>query len=260
MKIFDQHVHTELSVDSKEKINNYLKKCDEMGIEYFVSTEHLDLENGLLQRDVIPDFHKQRAIIGEYKNKYKTRILMGIEVGYKTSIRERNIQILEENEFDVVLLSAHEDEEIDVNTEQFYKGRSPEEIYNEYLDLCINAVTEFDNFDIFTHVDYLLRYIDRVDISIFEEKLMSLLGIIIKKNKTLEFNTRHLYAYQDASYNQFIFQTYYDMGGRNISLGSDAHVVDFFFGEFDWAKEILRGIGFREVTLFINREPIKACL
>lgn len=258
MKIFDQHVHTELSVDSEEKFENYLMRCDAMGVDYFVSTEHLDLGSGRKVQDIMPNFDQQRALIEKYQSQYKVKILMGIEVGYKSRVKDRNEEVLENNDFDVVLLSVHENEEVGVTSEEFVGGRTPEQIYDNYLVLCIKAATEFDNFDIFTHVDFILRYIDKVDIRKFENRLKELFRVIIEKNKVLEFNTRFLYSYNDSSYIEFIFQTYFDMGGRNISLGSDAHSAGAFHGQFKWAAEILKSIGFKEVTLFIKREAIKA--
>ncbi len=254
MRVYDQHVHTELSFDSKEKFTNYLDKCKELGIDTFVSTEHLDLDSRPISKDIIPDFSLQRKMIDTYAKEYDMNILMGIEVGYKPSIKEKNQKIIRENDFDVVLLSIHESEETDVNTPAFLEGRNVEEIYSEYLSMCITAVKDFDDFDIFTHVDYMLRYTERVEIGIFQRKIDTLCKAIIEKNKTLEFNTRFLYGYKDSEYNKFIFQRYFQLGGRKISIGSDSHAVEFFCGAFDEAVNILRGIGFTEVTVYKGRK------
>lgn len=254
MKIYDQHVHTELSFDSKEKFSKYLEKCKEQSIDTFVSTEHLDLDSRPINKDIIPDFKLQKEMIEQYRRDYNINILMGIEVGYKPSTKERNLQVICSNEFDVVLLSIHESEETDVNTPAFLEGRNVEEIYREYLSMCITAVEEFDDFDIFTHVDYMLRYTDRVDIRIFQKEIDTLCKALICKNKTLEFNTRFLYGYNDSIYNRFIFRRYFELGGKNVSIGSDSHAVEFFFGAFDEAEAILKGIGFTGVTVYQNRK------
>lgn len=257
MKIYDQHVHTELSFDSKEKFKNYIEKCLEMGIDTFVSTEHLDLDSRPVNKDIIPDFKLQNEMIEKCKKEYGINILKGIEVGYKPSIKEANIKIIQANNFDVVLLSVHESEETDVNTPEFLKGRSPEAIYREYLELCITAAREFDEFDIFTHVDYMLRYIEKVEIKEFQKEIDYLCQLIISKGKTLEFNTRFLYGYNDATYNSYIFKRYYELGGRSVSLGSDSHAVEFYCGKFDEAINILQEIGYKHITVYEKRKTRK---
>ena len=43
MKLFDCHVHSSLSFDSNEPMENYVRKAVADGDEYFITTEHADL-------------------------------------------------------------------------------------------------------------------------------------------------------------------------------------------------------------------------
>lgn len=260
MKVFDQHVHSEISIDSTQKMEDYVKKCQDLGVEYFVTTEHLDLDDIQHKMDIIPDFELQNQMISELNEKYDVKVLTGIEVGYKPSIAKRNAEILSKREFDVVLLSIHESEEHTVIDPEYLDGNDLVYGYNKYLELAYDAVDNFENFDIITHLDYFLRYIDKIDISKCKTNLEKVLSRLIENGKTLEFNTRFFYRYNDLSYNKFIFTLYYNLGGRNVSLGSDAHVLKAYYGGFNESIELLKEIGFTEITHFIKRHPVKVSI
>ena len=48
MKLFDCHLHTDLSFDSREPMENYVKQAVAAGDDYFISTEHFDLESHIM--------------------------------------------------------------------------------------------------------------------------------------------------------------------------------------------------------------------
>lgn len=52
MQYYDQHLHTYFSFDSEEKFENYLAYQP----EFFVSTDHFDLNNPSTGKDDIPDY------------------------------------------------------------------------------------------------------------------------------------------------------------------------------------------------------------
>ncbi len=257
MTIYDQHVHTFLSHDSIEQFENYLAIAEERGISHFVTTEHLDLSCQQQKKDVFVDVKKQERIIGELQKKYNVKILKGVEMGYKFSRINDMEKIINDNNYDVVVMSVHEDELHDCASQAFQKNRSADDVYSSYLDLYINMLENFSSFDIVGHIDYLLRYIDNITIENHEKKLSILLRLVIAKKKALEFNTRFLYQHNDDKYLKFIFQLYYELGGRKLSLGSDAHTSDVYFAGFEEAIDILKGIGFSHITGFQHNKEIE---
>jgi len=44
MKIHDQHVHSCYSLDSEQSIKEYLNKATDLGLKYFILTDHYDLD------------------------------------------------------------------------------------------------------------------------------------------------------------------------------------------------------------------------
>ena len=79
MKLFDCHLHTDLSFDSREPMENYVKQAVAAGDDYFISTEHFDLESHIMDGgDIAADLDRQQQIIaknfskGEKMEKKKT--------------------------------------------------------------------------------------------------------------------------------------------------------------------------------------------
>ncbi len=254
MKIYDQHLHSYLSYDCSQALEPYLQKAIEKGCTHFVSTEHCDLSCCYMKRDIMPDFQKQESILTQLGEVYGLNMLKGVEMGYKFSRIKDMDEIAKREDFDVVLMSVHENEIADCTSEKFLRKKTADDAYNAYLDLYVNMLTHCTNYDIVGHIDYLLRYIPKVDLNKHEKKLTELLNLVIEKEKTLEFNTRFLYQYKDSSYLSFIFSLYYSLGGRNVSLGSDCHTSDVFMARFDEATDILKNIGFTEICTFQKRK------
>lgn len=257
MKIYDQHLHTYLSYDSKAIWEDYLHLALANEITTFVATDHMDLSCCLMGSDMLPDFSRQKELIAYLSKKYPIDILRGIEVGYKKSVIEQNSKITQRYDFDVVIMSVHENEKADVSTDEFLEGINAQKAYAMYLDLYIEMLELCDDFDIVGHVDYLLRYIEDVDIEEYEDRFRKIFSLIISKEKCLEFNTRFIYQHNRTDYLRYIFTLYYKVGGRSISIGSDAHIVDRYMSGFKEAKEILADIGFKYITAFKKRSAYR---
>ena len=79
----------------------------------------------------------------------------------------------------------------------------------------------------------------------------------IKKNKILEVNTATKNLPQISLPNQQLLQRYYDLGGRNISFGSDAHETSRILDKFEDVVCMLKKIGFTYFTVPCKNEHIK---
>ena len=47
------------------------------------------------------------------------------------------------------------------------------------------------------------------------------------------------------------------MGGRNLTVGSDAHVAERLTNGLEQAAEMLRSKGVTVLTYYLNRRPVK---
>ncbi len=261
MKIYDQHLHTFLSSDSSERFENYIEKAQAKGITHFVTTEHFDLSSLYLGMDDIFDMDLQEELTKKLQYKYHNiQFLKGVEVGYKLSKIAEIEDTIHKRDFDVVIMSVHETETAECSTPDFYNLLSPDEAYDKFLNIYIEMLQKIDCYDIVGHIDFILRYIDKVHIEKHENKLKNLFQLIIAKNKSLEFNTRFLYRHNDSSYLVHLFRLYYKCGGRKVSLGSDAHTNYDFMASFEEAIQILKEIGFTHISHYQKRREISIAI
>ncbi|MEG1782167.1 MAG: histidinol-phosphatase HisJ family protein [Oscillospiraceae bacterium] len=261
MNIYDGHLHTDLSFDGKEKMENYVRAAVKNGDEYFISTEHVDLKshsnNG---DDILPDFMLQQKLIKDLSKKYPINILFGTEVGYREDIAKRNASLIEKYPFDMVILSVHESDDYDVAMPEFKGERTTDEAYDEYLKLIYKAVTEFDNFDTLGHIDYVLRYIGQTDLSRHKEMLKKIFSVLIKKGKALEMNTKSVRMFSTLSYSEYIIDLYLSLGGEKFTVGSDCHQLKYFKDGIPEVCDILLSKGVKDLCFYKNRQEFRISL
>ena len=135
----------------------------------------------------------------------------------------------------------------------------------EYFALVRNMIEACD-IDVVCHLTCPLRYIilkygRTVDTALFYPQIEDILKLIIKKELALEINTsgfsRNGNAKSILMPSEDIIRMYFDLGGRKITLGSDAHSPERVANRFDDAAEILKRIGFKSYYYFKNRKAIE---
>ena len=135
-----------------------------------------------------------------------------------------------------------------------------------YLDLLSDTVDAFD-FDVLAHLSCPVRYMTGKhgrfsDMMPYEEKIREILQKLIDRNIALEFNTGGMWdkLRNCTIQNEEIFAIYKSMGGSLITLGSDAHSTLGIGNHFQWAKTVLKGIGFTHYHYFEKRTPVEVAL
>ena len=80
-----------------------------------------------------------------------------------------------------------------------------------------------------------------------------MLEAVLATDTVMELNTRRLNDGQTAIELMPIYKRYHDMGGRYITLGSDAHNINAIGINFGIARDFADSIGLKIVT-FCQRE------
>ena len=122
-----------------------------------------------------------------------------------------------------------------------------------YFDLLSDTVDAFD-FDILAHIACPVRYMTTkhgrpTDVMRFEPKIREILQKVIDRGIALEWNSAGLRQ------NEEIFSMYYSMGGRLVTLGSDAHGHADIARGFPAFSDFLRSCGFTHYHYYKNRQP-----
>ena len=254
MQIYDQHLHTSFSPDSTEEMEAYVKKAKKQGDTVFVTTEHLDFgANAANGGDIIPDFARLQETIKRLAEKYGIKMLLGIEAGYRARFHEEIASIVKTYPFDVVIASVHENDKYDFYGLEAKVGRTTQAMYAEYLGLVQGLVNDFKDYDILAHIDFPLRYVAPIDIAPFEDSIKAIFRVVAEDGKAFEINTRTVVS-NGMPYLEKYAQWFLESGGKYFSLGSDAHRVGNYKGEFEETIQMLKRNGVNELSFYENRK------
>ncbi len=261
----DLHVHTRISKDSKEDPEKYIVKAIERGIEYLGFSDHIDLD----PKDKDFGFYRYedaRQSYIELKEKYNNglSLFFATEVTYQNNIEKSIQNNLQGRPYDYIIGSIHRLEGYTISSPrgiQFFNGKDETtaySIYFEEVDRMIN--TGF--FDIVGHFDVLKRYGNSIygtfNANRFEAIIVPLMKKIVAKNLVIEINSsgfRHKLSEQYPSND--ILRMYRDCGGREITIGSDAHNASQFGVYMEETLKNALSIFDFNIVVFAQRKKIK---
>lgn len=235
--MFDCHVHTRFSTDSKMSVEDALKRASDLNLGLIV-TEHMDLK--------YPDEGKFTFNPEEYFNEYSKyrndKLLLGVEMGIREDCLEENKILAQSYGFDYIIGSVHVVDNIDIYESVFYEGRDKKEVYLQYLNAMLESIKKHDFIDSLGHIDYIARYARFDDNEIyyrdFAEKIDEILKILIQNEKAMEINTRRIGKPGVVEALIQIYKRYYELGGRIVTIGSDSHISEHIGANFSAAEEM----------------------
>ena len=118
MNYYDQHVHSSFSFDSQTELSDYLKHADGC----FVTTEHVDLENSANHfMDSWMDYDRYSLYLENLQKNTDIRLLKGVEIGWLRKHHGRLMAWLQCKQFDIILLSIHQNGIFDYMDEEAKK-------------------------------------------------------------------------------------------------------------------------------------------
>ena len=262
----DFHMHTSYSGDSDTPMEQMIQQAVAAGMKQICFTEHQDFDYP--PSDEIPaDYFLVNTDaylydLLRYKEKYagQIQIRFGIELGVQPHLMRELARYVKSFDFDFVIASSHVCNGRDPYYPSFYEGRPEEEAYREYFESILENIKKFKNFDVYGHLDYVVRYGPNKDAEYTYEKYQDIfdriLNLLLENEKGLEINTGGLkYGLRETNPSIALLKRYRQLGGEIITVGSDAHVPAYIGYEFDKAAEILKECGFSYYTTFQNRLP-----
>jgi len=270
----DCHLHTCFSGDSETEVSLQIEQAIRLKMDHVCITDHHDYgcysANG--KQEFILDFDSYIPAIKKIREKYRDRIdvLTGMELGLQLHIASDLEKQMEKygSEFDFIIGSSHFVDGLDVYLPEYFE-RSPyadpekqeEERYRHYFETTLHRIVSMDYFDSFGHLDFVVRYGPHKNkyysYEKFKDVIDAILEVLLRKDKALEVNTGgYRYGLGEPDPNEDIIRRYREMGGKLITVGSDAHVPGDVGCEFDRTAALLKRCGFREYTIYEKREPV----
>lgn len=262
--LYDQHVHSNFSGDSKALMEDEIKSAIQKGLKGITFTEHNDInfpyipgEEGMF--DLNKDSYLYEIIRMRQKYEGQIQIGYGVELGMQQDSVRENAVYVKNNDFDFVIFSCHVVNKSDPYYKQFWEGREEEAALREYFNCILENVKLFHNFDVLGHLDYAVRYAPETDKNYSYDKykdiIDKILETLLENENGLEVNTagiRKYYLRDVHPYND-ILKKYKQLGGEKITVGSDSHTAGYEAADFDRAAEALKLAGFDYYCTFENR-------
>ncbi len=259
----DLHMHSSFSEDSDTPMEEQIKSSISKGLKYICFTEHMDMdfpenEEGLTFLCDTESYYEKYL---ECSLKYGDRIklLFGIEYGLQPHLKEKMREYVSKYPFDMVIGSSHVVNKKDPYYKEYYLGRDEKTAYLEYFESVLENVKIFDDYDVYGHIDYVVRYGPNKnrDYSYREygDILDEILKRIIEKGKGIEINSAGFaYGLKEPNPSREVLKRYKELGGEIITVGSDAHTSDRVAYSFDKVKELLLSLGYGYYTIFFKRK------
>lgn len=262
----DCHLHSSFSGDSDTPMEEMIQKGISLGLKEMCFTEHQDFEF------VYPDNEPKDIFevntdsylydLLKLREKYSDQIEVsfGIEIGMQTQLSRKLAAYVKEHEFDFVIASSHLCNGKDPYYKEFFEGRDEAEAYHEYFKYVYDCIYGFRNFDVYGHLDYVLRYGPNKNANFryedYQEDIDKILKLLIQNDKGIEVNSSGFeYGLDEPHPCRAIIKRYKELGGEIITVGSDAHEPSHVASNFDKVREILLDCGFEYYTVFQGRIP-----
>lgn len=261
----DFHTHTSFSGDSDTPMEDMILKAIQLGLTDLCFTEHMDFDfpedtPGAGTFEVNTDSYLYDFL--KFKGKYASEIQLhfGIELGLQPHLSQTLEDYTSRYPFDFLIGSSHLCNGKDPYYPEFYRDRTEEESYREYFRSEITNIQKISAFDVYGHLDYVVRYGPGKDRDYTYEKYKDLidriLDLLITKGKGLEINTGgYRKGLKDFHPCTAILKQYRKMGGDIITVGSDAHCTENIAQDFDKVSRVLKSCGFKYYTVYENRTP-----
>lgn len=262
LKLYDMHMHTHFSGDSKTNPFSMAQKAFDIGLQGICFTDHLDFDYketpGLFDLD-LPAYKKEIAEVQKQFDE-KLDIGWGIELGLQPYLAEKNSKIIAENDFDFVIGSTHVVKQVDIYFPPYYEGREEDDCYREYFEETLKNAQSNVDFDVYGHLDYIVRYGPNrnkyYSYEKFADVLDEILRTLIAKGKGIELNMAGFkYGLGHAHPTIETLKRYKELGGEIITIGSDGHAPEQIAWDFAKAPVILKEAGFEYYTVFNQRTP-----
>lgn len=264
-RLGDFHVHSDISPDSDESMENAARMALARGLAEIAFTDHYDEDYPYEGFDP-PDFARYFANLEQVRSAFPAlAIRSATELGM---MREANGKIrrrLSPWQFDFVLFSKHVVRGKDPWYEDYYAGRTLREGERDYLEEMIADIRAWDDFDVVGHIGYVDKYLGRYvnppaetrpfEYRDFPDELDTLLRELIGRGKGIEVNTSSFTDQGQFMPGRSVLRRYRELGGEILTLGSDAHAAGRIGEHFSEALQLLADCGFRWVCTFRERKP-----
>jgi len=228
----DAHLHTDLSPDADVPIDVYGALAAARGIAELAITDHVDFERGAPAYDYATFEQRERTVreAAERWGPHGVTIRFGVELTYDRSWEGEIRDHLARHHYDFTIGSVHDRVDSPYGARRvaaWVGGRSLAEIVAPSFDE-VAAAARSGLFDTIGHIDVVKRYlwphVTPDQLARAPELYDPILHALVESGTALEVNTSGLRHHVQETYpSAAIVARFRELGGRRVTVGSDAH-------------------------------------
>ena len=253
----DAHLHTDQSPDSNVAIDSYAAAALERGIAEIAITDHVDFERGA-PAYAYTTFADRERTVRDAAERWGPRgvdIRFGVELTYDRSWEADIRTHLAGHPYDFTIGSVHDRVDSPYARSKvgaWVAGRPLAEVVAPYF-VEVEAAARSGLFDAIGHIDGVKRYLHPhvmpVDFAQAPGLYEPILRALVDSGTALEVNTSGLrYRIAETFPGPPIVARFRELGGRAVTIGSDAHRADQFAWGLGDGYAIAAAAGFNELS------------
>ena len=259
----DMHTHSCFSHDGAKEatVDALCLRAIELGLSELAITDHCDVESDAEKTGAGYDSEAAWQEMSTAKEKYrgKLNLVRGLELGQAEQNPEYAAEVLRRHPYEFVIGSVHNLSNMtDFCNMKFERISAPlaSRFFDRYLDE-IEAITDHP-ITTLGHLTYQTRYMamagQSFDFAPHRDKIAAILEKLISRDIALEVNVSTIWRGLGFTMPQEeILALYRDLGGKLITIGSDAHSPVNLGRGICEGLELLRSLGFARVMMVRDR-------
>ena len=259
----DCHTHSTCSPDGESTPREQLARAVELNLYAWTLTDHCEAQ--AWEEDYRARSENARAAMAELAALAPAGLhfYRGIELGQATQNPEAARLVWEHPDYDFVIGSIHN---LRKKEDFYYMKYEPEKMADVHELLTKYWAEELEMialgyFDSLGHLTYPLRYMETalghpVDLTPHREAIDAIFKALIRTDKALEVNTSGLRQGLGKTFPDLpLVKRYRELGGRLVTLGSDAHRTADLASGIPEGMAMLREAGFTEYHVYQKHTP-----
>ncbi len=253
----DAHLHTDLSPDSMVPLELYAAQAAERGIPEIAITDHLDFMPGAPAYEYA-DYGKREMIVRDAAERWAGRVTIrfGVELTYESRYEDQIREHLATHSYDYTIGSVHAQSDGPYDWDRiatYVAGKTIGEATEFYFGEVAAAIRS-GLFDTLGHLDMCKRWLkpwfSPAAFASAPELYEPLLAALAESGMALEVNSSGLRQGIGETYpGAWAVERYRELGGRRVTVGSDAHLPESFAFGLEEACEIVARAGFSRLSL-----------
>lgn len=260
--ICDLHVHSQYSFDGTASLQEICQSARKRGVGIIALTDHCDLLDG--PEGISAYLACEQELKAAYRDLDQTgiQVLYGVELGNSHEFPGETEAFLADRKFDFVIGSIHFlPDGSDIYKLPYRNGKEIDDMFRQHF-LSMQRLAAYGGFDTLAHLDYPIRKlqgkIPNTSMLAYRDLIEPILELLVRKNIALEINTRGTYDWQNrVGPEDWVLERYRELGGKYVTIGSDAHVPQYVGAGFAEAAAALKRTGFDSFTIYKDRCPVQ---